>query len=240
MTEDQPNYSIGELMACVFARDIKDGEVGLTGASSLIPMAACQLAKNLHAPNMNWIGGGSGSVNSTFLTKSSADYNLAKNSEGFYTMSQVMAFEEKWLSFFFVSGLQIDPKGNINLYKVGNLRGPGSVGLPLVPSARRYYIYHTKQSNKVFVPEVDYISGRGLIGEGIGSNPSLLVSNLGVYQPRGDFFEVISLHPNITLEQAQEASSADMISKGTSIKETDPPSQEELKLLRKIDFNRLL
>ena len=53
-----------EIMAAVFSRDIKDGEFGVFGTFSQIPWVACLLAQRTHAPNMSYVCGPSGAVNS--------------------------------------------------------------------------------------------------------------------------------------------------------------------------------
>ena len=56
-------YSRMQLMACVLARAFRDGEVVVMGAVPALPLAACRLAKALHAPSLSYVVGGSGTVN---------------------------------------------------------------------------------------------------------------------------------------------------------------------------------
>jgi glutaconate CoA-transferase subunit A len=113
-TGEEP-YSIPELIATVFARDIKDNEFGICGAVSDIPMVAMQLAERMQAPGLRWIAGGSGYVNPRGeLVPSSTDYRRSVGAEACLSMDEVIPIEMQNLDFFFAGGLQIDARGNSN------------------------------------------------------------------------------------------------------------------------------
>ena len=55
--------STGELLAVLLARDFEDGEKVIIGTNSDIQLAACNLAREMHAPRLWWISGPGGMVN---------------------------------------------------------------------------------------------------------------------------------------------------------------------------------
>lgn len=61
------DYSVGELMAVAIARQMKghDGDWAAVGAYSQLPAAGIKLARILYAPNLWWLAGGGGAINSS-------------------------------------------------------------------------------------------------------------------------------------------------------------------------------
>ncbi len=242
-SDDDP-YSIAELIATVFARDIKDNEFGICGAVSEIPMAAMQMAERTQAPALRWIAGGSGYVNPRgVLVPSSTDYMRIDGAEAVLSMDEVIPVEIKELDFFFAGGIQIDGRGNTNLAGIPlnggwKLRGPGSVGLPFLLCAKRVYLYTLNHTSRSLVENVSYISGPGHIegGNPYGGGPSLLVTDLCVFKwnKNSQKWNLDSLHPNVSLDQAKEVTGFDFEYQENT-PTTEIPSKEELALLRSID-----
>ncbi len=52
----EPDYTINEMLACVIARDLNDGDQAIAGANALVPRAAIFLAHFHHGPNMRVMG----------------------------------------------------------------------------------------------------------------------------------------------------------------------------------------
>ncbi|HYO50932.1 MAG TPA: CoA transferase, partial [Chloroflexia bacterium] len=74
--EEGSGISKGHIMACALAHCLRDGEVVVMGANSLLPMAAARLAQLTHAPNLTLLAGASGGVHTLVepLVPSSGDY----------------------------------------------------------------------------------------------------------------------------------------------------------------------
>ncbi len=237
-TPNQGGYTIPELISCVFSREIKDGELGICGAVAEIPMAAMRLAETTHAPNLRWISGGSGYINPHgMLYPSSTDYEMSKGAIGRLSMDEVIAIEMTKIDFFFAGGLQIDGVGSTNLCGIPGedgwkLRGPGSVGLPFLPKAGRVFLYTMAHNPRSLVERVSYVSGPGSVGEG-GSRPALLVTNLCVFRWDGEW-KLESLHPGVTLERVILHTGFKFIIPD-HVPFTEPPSPEELSILRGFD-----
>lgn len=243
-------YSPAELMAVVLARELRDGEVVVMGAVPALPLAACRLARRLHAPNLWYIVGGSGAVNPEpeVLPASSCDPALAA-APAVLPLTEVVLLEGRGdaLDVFCAGGLQVDAHGNCNLICVGDwarpaLRGPGTVGLPFLPAVRRSVIYTMSHSPRTFVERVDFVSGPGhpagpeeerpYRGEG----PSLVVTPLAVmdFEPTGRRMRLASVHPGVRAEEVREATGFPLPGP-EPVPVTPPPTEEELAELRRID-----
>jgi glutaconate CoA-transferase subunit B len=245
-------YSAGELMAAVMARQLRPGEVAIMGAVSALPQAACRLAQQTTAPGLWFIAGGSGAVNPRLepLVASSCDERLL-DAEAVMALPDVILVEGRGdlIDVFFAGGLQIDVHGSCNLGPVGpwahpTLRGPGGVGLPFVSRAGRVVIYSMSHDRRTFVEHVDFISGPGFVNghdAPHGGGPSLIVTPLCTmdFDPRARRARLASVHPGVTLDQVLEATGFAPIVPAT-IETTEPPTGRELSILRRLDPGGLL
>ncbi len=245
-------YSTGELMAAVMARQLGPGEVAIMGAVSALPQAACRLAQLTTAPGLWFIAGGSGAVNPHLepLVASSCDERLL-NADAVMTLPDVILVEGRGdlIDVFFAGGLQIDIRGNCNLGPVGSwshptLRGPGGVGLPFVARAGRVVIYSMSHDRRTFVERVDFVSGPGFpSGPGglPGGGPSLIVTPLCTmdFDSGSHLARLATLHPGVTLDQVLEATGFAPILP-VKLETTPAPTPEELSILRRLDPAGLL
>lgn len=248
------DYSATELMAAVMAREFRDGEVVVMGAIPALPLAACRLARARHAPNLWYIVGGSGAVNpSAPLPRSSCHPALAE-AACVLPLTDVVLLEGRGdaLDVFCAGGLQIDAWGNCNLIAVGEwarprLRGPGTVGLPFLPAVKRSVIYTASHGPRTLVERVDFVSGPGHPAgpeedrpyrrEG----PSLVVTPLATFDfdPQGRRMRLRSVHPGATVDEVLGSTGFRPLVP-ESVPRTEPPTDEELAELRRVDPAGLL
>ncbi len=59
------NCAMGEMLAVLLARDMEDGDKAIVGTNSDIQVAACNLARVMHAPRLWWVSGPGGMTNPT-------------------------------------------------------------------------------------------------------------------------------------------------------------------------------
>jgi glutaconate CoA-transferase subunit B len=241
----------GELLAVLLARDFEDGEKVIIGTNSDIQLAACNLARQMHAPRLWWISGPGGMVNPVRdHLLSTADSDNIESAEAWMDLPNMIDFIDWKIHFFdfaILSALQVDRFGNINTVVVGDharpkVRGPGTVGISaLCGLARRFYVALTRHDRSAFVPRVDFLCGPGHMEGGDSreaaglpaGGPKLVVSPLGVFdfEPVSKAMRVRSVHPGVTLAQIQEATGFELRVDGTP-PVTAMPSAEELRLLR--------
>jgi glutaconate CoA-transferase, subunit B len=243
--------SLSEIFAVLLARDMVDGEKVVIGTNSDVQLAACNLARHIHAPRLWWVSGPGGMVNPTqdYLL-STADYENIESAEAWMDLPNMIDFIDWKVHFFdfaILSALQVDRFGNINTVVVGEqskpkLRGPGTVGISaLCGLARRFYVFVTRHDRSAFVPRVDFLCGAGHM-EGSDSRermglpvggPKLVLSPLGVFdfEPSSKAMRVKSIHPGVTLDQIATATGFDLLVQDAP-PPTAMPTDEELHILR--------
>ena len=244
-----PEYTPTELMAIAMARSFRDGEVVVMGAVPTIPLAACRLAQTLHAPTLSYIVGGSGTVNPTpaALPTQSCDPKL-EGGPCTLPLPDVVLLEGRGdvLDVFCAGGLQIDAHGNCNLVSVGDwarpaLRGPGTVGLPFLPAVRRSVIFTMTHDPRTFVERVDFVSGPGHPAGPTEDRPyrregpTMVITPFASldFEPESRRMRLVSTHPGIHEEEVRRATGFELAP--GPVAETEPPSQEELAALRRVD-----
>lgn len=251
-SDEGPGYSPGHIMAAVISRALRDAEVVVMGANSLIPLAGSRLAQLTHAPNLSIIAGASGGVNPLLepLAPSSGDYaNLV--AEAVLDFPEVLMLQGGGRTdVFFVGGLQIDRRGSCNLVAVGErdrpqMRGPGSAALPWARRSRRNIIYTTSHVARTFVEQVDFVSMRGwpkggAVSEG-DTGPELVVTPLAVldFNDHGDM-RLRSIHPGVTLDEVRDNTGFDLALPEGEAPVTPEPTAEELRHMRGFDLDGLL
>ncbi len=254
--------TLTEMLTVNLARDLADGEVGFTGlatggAAALyitgIPLAAMELARRTHAPNLTILLAG-WCVNPNLqklkaLPDSEFDTDLRDleceaQSSGY---PGLYALRRGDVDFGFSSGVQVDAEGNLNIVCVGDYAKPEVrlVGPILIPEHmtqfRREYIMMPRHERRNFVPKVDYIAGVGYPGGLAGrqrlglpwGGPELVVTPKCIFdfdKERGAM-RVRSLHPGIAAATLQAATGFDL-GDLRNIPETPLPTREELEILR--------
>jgi len=142
---------------------------------------------------------------------------------------------------FFLSGGEIDGRGNINLvglggYPASRVRFPGSFGSAylyhLVP---RIILFREEHTPRTLVERVDFISAAGSspAGEYRPGGPQALVTGLCVFafdKARG-CFRLETTHPGISVSDVRAATGFNYDGP-ERVPETPPLSREALKLLR--------
>ena len=149
-----------ERMSIAISRDLKDGEVVLTGAASAVPLAACLLAQARHAPGLTILGAGVYINPRRLVPEFSAGWDCAP--VAIADMSDVFAVTELGIDVMFYGGMQIDRGGSVNLNYIrttaGVLRGPGLANSALGHTAGRTILYTERHDRRTLVDAVDYAS----------------------------------------------------------------------------------
>jgi glutaconate CoA-transferase, subunit B len=224
VTDPEAAFTPAELMSVVIARQVRDGEVVATGANSPIPAAGCLLAQRLHAPRTR------------VIVLGSSDYYPFVSGKEFFDWAQ-----RGRLDLFFLGGIQIDARANINLHVLGDYerpdrRFPGAFGSGILYFvARRVILFRTEHTRRLFVPRVDFITSPGASPEDVRrpGGPAKVVTPLALltFNRAEERLELESVHPGHTLAEVQANTGFDLpLAPGYG--ETPPPTAEELALLR--------
>ena len=141
---------------------------------------------------------------------------------------------------------QVDRHGNQNISCIGDFAKParqllGARGAPGNTVNNRTSYWVPKHSKRVFVEQVDMVSGVGRT-RAAEAGPSAtrfhdvhrVVSNLGVFDlgGPGDTLRLRSVHPGVGVDEVREASGCDI--HVDEVAETRAPTMEELILIREV------
>lgn len=157
------NIAPDERTAILLARELCNGWVGVVGARSNVPLAACLLSRESHAPDLTVIAGGI-YVNPTRLLPHFAA-GLDCRPEAVGDLIDVYQITEAGVDVMFYSGMQIDRYGNVNLHWIrrgsGRFRGPGLANTSFGHTARRTMLWTDRHDSRTLVPQVDFVSVTG-------------------------------------------------------------------------------
>ena len=237
-----------ELFAILLARDFRpdDGSI-MVGANMPMARAAAVMAGMTTLPNARiLIGLGIHALGGDAKPPEIYPFLFdPRTLDAEALMWQARIFDDaSYPEVFFLGGLQVDRRGNINLFGIpdGNggwkVRGPGAVALSTMSTqCRGYYIVMPRHDQRTFVDKVALISALGDRRErerlGFpGGGPRLVLSPLGVF----DFDEdgelrVRSLHEGVDAATVREATGWD-IDVPDDAPTTLAPTDEELAFLR--------
>jgi glutaconate CoA-transferase, subunit B len=238
-------YTSDEIMSIVAARQLRDGQVCFVGIG--LPSEAANLARLSHAPNVVLIyESGTIGTRPAVLPLSIGDGELAEQADLVVSVPEIFAY---WLQagrvdVGFLSAAQIDRFGNLNSTVIGpydrpRVRLPGAGGAPEIASSAGEVIVMLRQSQRTFVEAVDFVSsvGFGREGEGRtghrGGGPTVVITDLCVLRPNPDTneLELVGVHPGIEVD-AVVAATGWKLRVATDVGRVDPPTEEELSILR--------
>ena len=227
-----------EMMAVAMARLLRDGETVFHGVASPLPMVATLLAQRLHAPNLVYLNiTGSVDPRPERLPVSTVDPALLAGTRALVTLTDLFDLAARGrLDIAFLSGVQIDGAGRINMSVIGDfarpkVRLPGGAGsAALMPSARRVILWRTKHDPRTFVERLDFVTAAG--------NVAHVVTPLCVFARRDGRLAVESIHPGVAPEELIAATGFPIdVGPGTPM--TPSPTERELTLLAEIDPERV-
>lgn len=209
-----------ELMIGAISRLLRDGEWVAAGTLSPLPAEAALLAKRTHAPYL------------TTLIYGDPDFRL---SEGFH---ELFALAQRGkIDVFFLSGVQIDKRGSINLSMLGDydrppVRLPGGAGSSMLSAlVSRVIMFTTAHNGRLFVPNVDFVNATATDdAPWRRGGLSHVVTPLCVMAFDGAKKEIIlaSLFPGVALEEVVRNTGFDLAIGERSIPIMDPLTEEEL------------
>ena len=239
-------YTPSELMVCAAARELRDGDVVFVGIG--LPNLACNLARRTHAPNLVLIyeSGAVGAVPER-VPVSIGDPALVTNSIGIASMSEIFYnyLQGGKIDVGFLQGAQIDRFGNLNTTVIGDyakpkVRLPGSGGACEIAIHAKRVLIIAPQTKKTFPEKLDFVTSPGhLTGHaeraklGLpGAGPVKVITDLAVYGFAEGEMAVESLHPEVSLDRVRETLGWSPRISGV-VRESQPPSPEEVRLLRR-------
>ncbi len=152
-----------------------------------------------------------------------------------------------------MSAAQLDRFANINTTVIGSdyrrpkTRLPGAGGAPEIAAFCGRVVVIVRQSPRVFVDKVDFVTSVGF-GSGpgdrerlglSGAGPQAVITDLGVLEPDPDTCELTltRVHPGVSADQVRAATGWDL-RVSANLQTTDPPTDLELTKLRDLEATK--
>jgi len=257
--------TLGEAMIYQIARTIEDGVLAFHGFGSPLVQLALHLAKRSHAPNLVLVAGATYGVNPTppFLAPTSNDWVMNRGAECHLSIEELFDLAASGrVGRMFLSGLQIDRFGNLNVTRLGpdhlTLKLPGGGGgcnlscdvnrLTLWTAAHRSPPDAQGRRRFRLVERCDFITSIGhRTTEGNsraemrhrGRGPDSLVTELGVF----DFDEtghtrLAAVYPDVDLATVRENTGFEFPVR-EELSTVPMPTAEMVELIRTLDPLRI-
>src|SRR5689334_19156812 len=248
-------FTASELLAVQGSRVLRDDTTVFAGVG--VPLLAAALAQQRHAPKLTMVieGGIIGpQIRPGRLPVSTNEMRAAHRAQMLPGITDTFLFAQRgFLDYGFMGGAQIDQYGNINTSVVGSdywkpkVRLPGTGGANDIASLCREVIILTAHEKRRFVAKVDFVTSPAWLDGGDArrraglafGGVSRVVTTLGVFdfEPTTRAMRLQALHPGVTREQVRENTGFPLL-EASDVRVTEPPSADELALLRALDPER--
>jgi acyl CoA:acetate/3-ketoacid CoA transferase beta subunit len=254
MTEIARDYTTDELMTVLMAREVKNDDVMIVGVATPMVWAAFTLAKLTCAPDAiyHYIMGNTfvfepRQVSLLYLEMNTARaYRFQNSCE--CTLESLPSDKLTTIEFF--RPAQVDQYGNTNNICIGDwehpkIRLPGCAGIADFSGfySRGSFLYTPRHDTRTFVPteKLFFISGVGFPEGKLsicgGAGPQCMITNLAylIFDDKTKKMKIGSIHLGVDIETVINSTGFELIIP-KELKETKPPTSEEISLLReKVD-----
>lgn len=242
------DYSADEMMAVAAARALHDATACFVGIGP--PSTAANLALRTINPDLVLIyESGTIDTRPDRLPLSIGDGILAETAQSVVSVPEIFNY---WLQpgridVGFLGAAQLDRFANINTTVIGGdyddpkVRLPGAGGAPEIAGACQRVIVVVRQSRRTFVEQVDFVTSVGFgTGPGTrerlglrGRGPVLVITDLGMLRPDPETCELTlqAVHPGVDVADVRAGTGWDL-RVADDLGTTDPPTDEELRVLR--------
>lgn len=240
MSESSERITRADVCAAAVADAFKDDGEIFGSPMGIMPMLGVRLCKLTSNPDLVISDG-----ESLFLAGVPplfAKHDVVEGWIPFRRVFDVVAYGKRHVM---MGATQVDKQGNQNISAIGPFAQPkrqllGSRGAPGNTVNNRTSYWVPKHSPRVFVEQVDIVSGVGPrrareAGAEKFNDIHRIVSNLGVFDLGGpdDTVRLLSTHPGVTVDEVQEASGFEVYV-DDAVTTTREPSPGELMLIREM------
>ena len=234
-------------MTVAAARMLPNRSVCFVGIG--LPSTAANLARLTHAPDAVLVyESGPIGAKPAVLPLSIGDGDLAETADTVVSTPEIFRY---WLQggridVGFLGAAQLDRFANINTTVIGpyrkpKIRLPGAGGAPEISSSAKEVLIVVKQSKRVFVEKVDFITSVGFLRGGnsreaaglSGNGPVAVITDLCILRPdpASRELKVSSMHPGVD-RKTIAANTGWTIQFADECGETPAPTAVELAALR--------
>jgi glutaconate CoA-transferase, subunit B len=222
----------GELQTITAARSLIGKRSCFIGVGR--PSTAAILARAVHNPELVLVyESGTIGAKPTRVPLSIGDGELAETADLVVSVPEMFNY---WIGagrvqVAFLGAAQIDRHANLNSTVIGNYdhpktRLPGAGGAPEIATGCEQVIVIAPHSRRTFVERLDFLTTTG-------ESTTLVITDLGVLEPREGELTLTALHPGVELEQVRDATGWELkVADGPA--RTPDPTDEELTALREL------
>ena len=243
-------FSSSEMMIVAAARELAGQRVCFVGVG--LPNIAVNLAARTVAPDLQLVyESGVFGARPARLPLSIGDPTIVTGAVAVTSMLELFGYylQRGLVDVGFLGAAQIDRYGNVNTTVIGDYarprtRLPGSGGACEIAINARQVFVIMRQSPRSFVERIDFRTSPGNLGGAetasrtrreqgwMGSGPSVVVTDLGVYHFDDDGeMRLDALHPGATLDRVRDSMGWE-VRVAAHLADTPPPTSEELRLIR--------
>lgn len=243
----EPGYSASEMMIVTAARSLKGARTVFVGVG--LPNIACNLARRTVAPDIELIyESGVFGARPERLPLSIGDPTLVSGATSVVSMADLFGLylQRGLVEVALLGGAQIDRFGNLNTTVIGDYRKPrtrlpGSGGAcEIAINARRSFMI-MRLKRRAFVDKLDFITSPGHLTGGDsrarlglpGAGPEMVITDMGIlnFANAEREMQLSALYPGVSVDKVQ-AEVGWALKSAEKIEAIDPPSAEELRLIR--------
>jgi glutaconate CoA-transferase subunit B len=243
----EASCSPSEMMIVSAARALAGVRTVFVGVG--LPNSACNLARRTVAPNLELIyESGIYGARPARLPLSIGDPTLISGATSICSMIDLFGLylQGGRIEVAFLGGAQIDRFGNLNTTVIGDwqrptVRLPGSGGACEIAINAQNVFVVMRLKRRAFVEQLHFLTSPGHLDEAgdrrklrlPGAGPKMVVTDKCIF----GFHEVThemtlkSLHPGVELDEVQAEVGWDL-NVALDLQQTEPPAEEELRLLR--------
>jgi glutaconate CoA-transferase, subunit B len=242
-----PDYTASEMMIVVAARVLKGARTVFVGVG--LPNIACNLARHTVAPDMELIyESGVYGARPKRLPLSIGDPTLVSGALSVVSMADLFGLylQRGLVEIALLGGAQVDRHGNLNSTVIGDYRKPktrlpGSGGAcEIATNAQRTFMI-MRLKRRAFVEKLDFLTSPGHLTGGDsraklglpGGGPELMITDKGIlnFDNSEREMQLRALYPGITVDEVKAEVGWPLRLAG-KMEDVDPPSTEELRLIR--------
>jgi glutaconate CoA-transferase subunit B len=243
------DVSRGEIQTVVAARRLRGARTVFIGVGR--PSTAALLARRVHNPELVLVyESGTVGAKPTHVPLSIGDGELAETADFIVSVPEMFNY---WIGagrieVAFLGAAQVDRFANLNSTVIGEYaqpraRLPGAGGAPEIAASCDEVIVIVPHARRTMVERLDFWTTVGH-GDGPGSRdglgfrgagPSAVITDLGVLEPdpRTKELTLAAVHPGVTTDEVRAETGWELRVRD-DLHETEPPTDEELTVLREL------
>jgi glutaconate CoA-transferase subunit B len=222
----------GEILTIAAARSLIGKRSCFIGVGR--PSTAAILARMVHNPSLVLVyESGTIGAKPFRVPLSIGDGELAETADVVVSVPEMFNY---WIGpgriqVAFLGAAQIDRHANLNSTVIGDYdhprtRLPGAGGAPEIATGCEEVVVIAPHSTRTFVDRLDFLTTTG-------GRTTLVITDLGILEPRDGELALTAVHPGVSAEQVSDATGWDLrVAEQLAV--TSEPTADELSALREL------